>query len=658
MSVHPLEEFSYATAHSRVVGSRLEAAMLILVLIAATVLRCWKLDQPLMWCDEAESAINSLTILDHGVPTESYLGLPIFENVLLEPWPQSAEYEFRDSSYSDKGLAVYHGWLPLYVTAGSLRAFGIRPATDDSRLTAKYSTSELSMRTIAARLPAVVFSIVFLILLFVTADEMYGKDAAWAALLAASVAVPIVHIARQARYYSLTLALCMGCCLMIWRMSRCGRWRDYLAGAALLAALFHTHILTFLIVCAAGMIMLPWILRREGSIVKMFGAGIVAAAGIIPWMVHSGFLDTAPNIPKAASMLWLPWDLFIYPIDRWPVTMFLVGSAIWMWSVQLLSHRLPPKLALPFLESRGAFYFLAAWGLIGWLAFMLLIPAASLWFPRAYLGIVGPGIVLAAIMFAAAGRAIGPRAAIPIGCVLFLAFIYANARETYSWNRDSAKTEKVSQVIDRMRNWKLRPGSRIYATPSDHLILTWYTDVPVQSIAPVRKSFLDAFPGDVVIIECFTRFVPIPAEMVQSVAGTHHVAMPRLQAQRWANRLTALAMRNYLVDRVREVDVKPEPKLPKFAADLLGQQQELTRRGSHVPDNPVAANPAIFRGYDIPDNSYFWQVFFYRFVGVPQRSGENLNYAQRIRNATATVLPGTYVIYRSPGTTAETRADP
>lgn len=653
MSVHPLEEFSYATARTRVVNSRVEAALFILVLIAATVLRCWKLDQPIMWADEAESAINSLTILQHGVPTDRYLGMPIFENVLLESWPDHPEYEFRDSSYSAKGVTVYHGWLPLYVTAGSLRAFGVKPATDDSRLIAKYTKSEMSMRTIAARLPAVVFSIIFLILLYVTADEMYGKDAAWAALLAGSVAVPIVHIARQARYYSLTLALCMACCMLVWRMAQHGRWRDYFAGALALAALFHTHLLTFLIVCAAGMLMLPWMLRREGSIPKIVGAGIVAAAAIVPWIVHSGFFDAASGIPRAATMLSLPWDLFVFPIERWPVTLFLVGSALWMWAVQLLSHKLPPKLSLPFLESRGAFYFLAAWGLIGWLAFVLLIPAASLWFPRAYLGIVGPGIVLGAIIFAAAGRVAGPRISIPIACALFLGFLWLNARQGYAWNRDDVKSEQLSQVIQEMRQWKQRPGTRIYATPSDHLVLAWYTDVPVQSIAPVRRSFLDSYSGDVVIIECFTRFWPIPADLVQRTAQKYATAMTGREAESWVQRLNALAMRNYLAPRVREVNVPAGADLPPFAADVLARQKEMTAAGAPVAGNPVTDSSPMFRGYSMPDYSHAWQVFFYRFVGVAQRSGENVNYAGRIRNAAATVLPGTYVIYRSPGRTSQ-----
>ena len=97
-----------------------------LVLLALVLRGAW-LGSPLLWIDEAESAINALTIVDHGVPVDHHLGLPLYENTLVRPWPESAEYEFRDLSYSDRGLAVYHSWLPLYAIAGALRLAGVTP---------------------------------------------------------------------------------------------------------------------------------------------------------------------------------------------------------------------------------------------------------------------------------------------------------------------------------------------------------------------------------------------------------------------------------------------------------------------------------------------------------------------------------------------------
>jgi hypothetical protein len=89
--------------------------------------------------------------------------------------------------------------------------------------------------------------------------------------------------------------------------------------------------------------------------------------------------------------------------------------------------------------------------------------------------------------------------------------------------------------------------------------------------------------------------------------------------------------------------------LPPFAQDILHGQAEQTAYFSDVLDNPARANPAIFRGYSLPDYSWWWQIFFYRYLDMNERAGDRLNYRGRIANARAVVLPSTYVIYVSPG---------
>src|SRR4051794_33078918 len=140
--------------------------------------------------DESESAINALTILQTGFPRGEYLGLPIYENCLTEKWPENAEYEFRDSSYSKSGLAIYHGWLPLYAMAASFKAMGIAPDDPSPQLGVRHSVSDIRRRVIAARLPAVFFGGLFMILLFVGARDMFGEDAAWGAFFVGAIARP------------------------------------------------------------------------------------------------------------------------------------------------------------------------------------------------------------------------------------------------------------------------------------------------------------------------------------------------------------------------------------------------------------------------------------------------------------------------------------
>src|SRR3954452_21015621 len=122
----------------------------------------------------------------------------------------------------------------------------------------------------------------------------------------------------------------------------------------------------------------------------------------------------------------------------------------------IFRKRLPTGLIGPFVPAAGPGIFLATWCLIGWLSFMLLIPAASLWLHRAYLGVIGPGVIFTSILFAASGRLVHRRLSIPVGCALFLMFIYGNSRAGYSWTREPDKTVRGLELIDYMRTWPVK----------------------------------------------------------------------------------------------------------------------------------------------------------------------------------------------------------
>ena len=161
-----------------------------------------------------------MTILQTGLPRGEYLGLPIYENCLTEPWPDHAEYEFRDSSYSPRGLAIYHGWLPLYAMAASFKAFGVTPdETTPGELKVRHSDEEIRRRVVAARAPSLVFGGLFLIFLFLAGYEMFGADAGFAAMIVGAVGRPFVYMGREARYHAATMALSTACCWAICRVS-------------------------------------------------------------------------------------------------------------------------------------------------------------------------------------------------------------------------------------------------------------------------------------------------------------------------------------------------------------------------------------------------------------------------------------------------------
>jgi hypothetical protein len=153
------------------------AAALASLALVAVLLRAHNLGAPTLWTDEAESAINGLTVLAEGVPADHYLGQPLYENTLVRPWPESPEYEFRDISYSDRGLAVYHGWLPLYAIAVAFRLAGVTP--DEARQGAPLrdvTAAEIRRWTAVPRWPALAFNAVFVLAAYGLGRATHGPS--------------------------------------------------------------------------------------------------------------------------------------------------------------------------------------------------------------------------------------------------------------------------------------------------------------------------------------------------------------------------------------------------------------------------------------------------------------------------------------------------
>lgn len=623
-----------------------QTALLCAILLWSLGLRVWRLDQALFRVDEAESTINALTILDEGYPSGHYLGLPIFENTLTQPWPDSQEYEFKDSSYSSRGLAIYHGWLPLYSIAGSLKLFGIQPDRPASELKVRHSADEMARLTLAARAPAVLFGMLFLLLVFALADEIFGRDAAWGALLAGGFSAGIIDFARQARYYALTTLLSTACCLMVWRVFRHGRRRDYVLAALAFALLFHTHVIAFLIACGAMALILPFAARRPGFREQVLLFSGVVSALTLPWAWLSGFLEQTGRVPKAWPYLRFPDDLLAFLGLRVPISLLLIGGCLVFLAVDLAGPRLPESFARPFLERRAEFRFLIAWLLLTYVVFTGVAPAVSYSLNRLVLPMLGPGVVLAASLVAAFARAAAPSPPTGLAGLLLAAYL-ALFGNLDPLALESERPRYKQEAIEFLRRYPFKPDTRIYATPNFHLLLTVYTGLPVQSVAPVRKSFLDSYPGEILLAEVIPFRTP-SMKIVADAAWAAGLKLDLQESQELAWLVTSRAVRERLhvsgaaLDRPLETD-----DIPAFLRPLIDAQPVYTEEWMQR-ESPVRAFPAIFRGFQISDWSTWWPVYFYRFVNPQARMGLHANYRDRVRNARASVLPSGATIYQCP----------
>lgn len=185
----------------------------------------WRLDRPLLWQDEAETALRGVTVLETGLPRESLGG------VLLTAQPTLVAHEARD------GVWVWNTWLPAYLAAASMAAFG--------------------RNALAARLPFALAALLTLWLawrLFSDAesDEIVDRRpwAAEAGLALLALSPAFLLFGRQSRYYALG-ALGSALVLASWRRLLAGRPWGALALALSLQLLFHSFFVLFAVAALA-----------------------------------------------------------------------------------------------------------------------------------------------------------------------------------------------------------------------------------------------------------------------------------------------------------------------------------------------------------------------------------------------------------------------
>jgi hypothetical protein len=616
---------------------------LVLLVGAGLVARGLHIHEAQLEVDEAESAINALTILNHGYPVDHYMGLPIYENTLIQPWPEHTEYEFRDSSYSDQGVAVYHGWLPLYAIAGAMASFGIGPDHPTRPPRVQHSLEDMRWRNVVPRLPSLVFSAVFLVLMFVAGRKMGGMAAAWTALAFAAFTKGLVEYGSQARYYSATLMLSAACGLTLWLIMERGRWRDFLLYGLLMVLLFHTHVLSCAVLGVVFVLMMPTMLRHERLVYKTLACGVILAAGTLPWILWTGFPGSAADLPAAWTAMDFPGDLWKYSGHGTTARVLICLAATWVLVVLTFHRRLPPTLVGAVLPHRRASVMFLLWGVVALFGFTFLIPLISHFPKRLSQMLAVPGIFLAMLVVSGLARLTSRQRIAMIAPVATLILGVAIGKSVFEVGVPF-KHQTAPLLADYFRAQKLQNEARIYTAPNLHLILTYYLGLPVQSIAPVRKSFLDSHEGEVVFIDPVRFDQNWTVERVLTLAASAGEELSYDEARSLVPGLRTYAVRQDLAERLRDSE-HPLEELPSFIeAELARQRLDRESRSTGWWSDVL-----VFKGLEIRNGTDAWMAFFYRFVDPASRGGANANYAERIRNARAVLLPESHcVIFHSP----------
>jgi short-subunit dehydrogenase len=178
----------------------------------------------------------------------------------------------------------------------------------------------------------------------------------------------------------------------------CGKWRDFLGLGISGAVLFHTHLFSAMALTFAALAASPAILCKSGAWLKATIAGGVAMALVVPWLIFSGFFDTASTVPKVYRLFESADDILAYMLDR-PLPLVLVGGLVMALLIaRLFPKSLPGGLA-PILQSHAGIYIvLICWMASAYLAFHTIIPAASFFYERLSLVLWTPFVLVVAVL--------------------------------------------------------------------------------------------------------------------------------------------------------------------------------------------------------------------------------------------------------------------
>lgn len=632
--------------HSAVVASRrpyirrgpiLTISLVALTIVCATAFRLASLDARPFWVDEAESSINALTILEKGYPADSYLGLPIYENTLVKRWPGNPEYEFRDISYTEKHFAIYHGWLPLYAIAASFALQHIRPDEAGGKLSVKYGLDEWKRRTRAARFPGVLFGAAFLLIAFWGGSVMYGRDAGWAALIVGSIHSWHFTLSREARYYSAQITLTAACCVLLWLMLQRCTWKRTCVAALAFVLLFHTHLLSFCTAMAVFLAVVPVILRRHvRALSKLTAFVAVVVAGTLPWILITGFYAHQSGIPRAWPMLRLPADFFRYP----PLALSnaIIGSAV-VLLVGFLAQcgdRVSMRLRAPAARLAPVLLYLSVWAAIGYAAFLRFMPAVSFASNRISLSYWGPLFLLEAAICAAVARVLSRRLTAVLAPAAMLLLFFAGGHRVPLLSPAPNAWKPLQVVFAQLDAMHLASGTKLYAASNRHLILTFYSGLPIQDITPVRKTYLDSYSGDIVFIDSGIAVDTgvLTPERVRQTAAKYGDTLSPSAAGQWIQTLRTREYRETVLKVIEPGSAETLEPLPPFARALLFENE---RKAAALFSG--AGLDLVTRGFDIHDWNEWRVVLKYRFVDPAAHSGIHANYAERFRGAQVNMLP-------------------
>jgi hypothetical protein len=197
---------------------------------------------------------------------------------------------------------------------------------------------------------------------------------------------------------------------------------------------------------------------------------------------------------------------------------------------------------------------------------------------------------------------------------------------------------ETAAFIGMIRDWALAPGGRLFASPNEHLALTYYSGRPVQSIFPVRRKWLDEFDKDLIILES-SSYDPLSAFTVRETAGRMGRTLTGAEAETLGREARLFATQADL--QASGVFVANPLRQPDALDQALAEQ---VRPSTRLAVREFVKGTLYERDAALSTWQDFRVAFFYWFSDRTLRTGPQLNYGACRSTARAILLPNGYTV--------------
>lgn len=479
------------------------------LLICGSYLRLYNLENTLLWQDEAETAFYAGQISDFKMPNAYdenrdlflYIGalIPITDTDLAAGLIDTAIYGYSEEDFAEDGALIKHPYGDILVTALSFFIF--------------------SPSTFSARFLFALMGVMSLLLTYKLAEYLYNAKVGLISMAFQTFNIVLVAYERQARYYSLAVFCFLGVLYFGLKAIEKDQTKDY----------FYATLFSIGLICGNP-------ITAVASFVIIF-AYTWYSRGALTWLINKKLLCSFLLLlvfVVTYSFIYQPWRSWHSTPVHFSFLSKFIKTTLFVVRFSMDSSFLPACLGIGILlyRRKKQDVFLLLVYLVSLAVYPLLIFYSSL-FERLMLVIVPflsitiaifldelytflqkkkinkfiqesffSGVLLAGLMLPAtfsfpaniiAESVESLQRDIPskIPLAYYLRFINGLEKDNFL-RRGTVDPQWVEEAIEFLKSKNVPTDEWVFTTFSNTAFL-FYSDLKVQLIWPIRKSFLDSY---------------------------------------------------------------------------------------------------------------------------------------------------------------------